>query len=855
MKKIYILFSIFTCLVCVNAQGYINERKQLKEMIVKELSKAKSVSRFHNLDKTINKAYSDIVLYEKDKDANKAASAVSKIGGILDAYIELENKNASEIEISFFAREKFFKTWAALKANKLTDNTLDRGMEVCLNKLDLVQERGPNNRAANYAIGALEAVNAFPNHPKAKLWKDYAEAVWNDWYGPGDSYEPSYVSHNISRLIQLGLRLGKTEELTSEKLKQTYFRYRDHISPSGLAVTPGDGEPYDQKSYVEALKEIAGVFPDETIIWALKMAYLGGSMATGRRTESDFGKDFPQFAKLKATPPNVGAAIQYLYPATYKQPDRMILAPSRQPNVPYAAFWIQDDCNYLYHGGIGDTRGDLYHNEVDNVLLIADRGRYDAPAWNNLFIVCEPDGEFPFNQTNGTQANRWYKGSANLRVSRAFLPNNNYLDVLGAESQRGLRCKESPYGYFFGNPDALSGNNDLIDLKEVRIEFALLPKAGEKSVGKVFPGRTWWGGYESRNNCPSDVPVEVMLSNLIISGPLGEKTLIPLDKVAENIEFSFIAPDAKQKFKEEPIKEGDLQVVTDPETGKKVIKLTTRYGRTVLKVKLNEKFNLTTQYSRIELSYKYVTPISGWTRVPIQLGINGSALQNSLKLDQQQGGVITGSAAYNRNNDCYGEVSYSAIWTSDSKWNRKTLLTEEGVLLVMDEFLPGSKADGKVAGPVWHLPSSPQTGKIDGSTINWYDASILHNPETTRAFTNKFNEASKNLFVAFKAPNGSESGVQYQPKHWETNDYAVFSNCKLEINKPTCWLSVLVPHDANLSAKEFADSKSGNGLKITEKGLGEYTIELKLNNSKWNHQPLIINFNKNGEWKITRLQK
>jgi len=845
----------FSFCLSVYAQGNSNERKQLKELIVNGLSKEKSVSRFHNLDKTIYKAYSDILQYEIDNDAKNAESAVAKIGGILDAYIELKDKNADEIEISFFAREKFFKTWQLIVKHKLTDNILDEGMTVCVDNLNLLRERGPNNRAANYAIGALEAVNAFPNHPKANLWKTYAEAVWSDWYGPGDSYEPSYVSHNVSRLIQLGLKLGKTKELTSEKLKQTYFRYRDQVSPSGLAVTPGDGEPYDQQSYVVALKEIAGVCPDETIIWALKQAYLGGTIAKGRRTEADFEKEFPQYAKMKTTPPNVGAAIQNLYPATYKQPDRMILAPSRQANIPYAAFWIQDDCNYLYHGGIGDSRGDLYHYEVDNVLLIADRGRYDWPAWNNLLVVGEADGEFPYNQTYGTQANRWYTGSANLRVARAYLPNKNYEKTPDGESEPGLQNKNSPYGYLIGNPDALSGNNDSINLREVKIELALLPTAGEESVGKVFPGRTWWGGYEGRNNCPSDVPVEVMLSNLVVSGEAGEKVLMPLDKITEKLKFSFIVPNKSQNFKETPLNDSDLQVVTDPETGKKVIKITTRFGRTVIRIKLNEKFNLTSEYSRIELSYKYLTPISKWTRVPIQLGINGSSIQNNLKLDQQQGGIITGSKAYNRNSDSYGEVCYRAIWSSDSKWNRRTLLTEEGVLLVMDEFLPGSKADGKVAGPVWHLPSTPQSGKMNVSTYDWFDASILHNPATARSFTDKFNEASKNLFVALKAPLESESGVQFQPKHWKTDDYAVFSKQTLRANKPVCWLSVLIPHDANLSAKELVDLKNGNGLKIVEKSYGDYSIELKVNDSKWKHQPLMINFNKNGEWKITRKEK
>ena len=151
--------------------------------------------------------------------------------GILDAFESTRNQSRP-LEVSFFAREKFFDSIRILKENKLMDAELRQLSESLVSQMSFCEERGPNNRAANYAMGALAAARLFPKHKDAKLWKAYAEAVWNDWYEPGDSYEPAYVAHNIPRLIALGVKLGKQKELKGDKLKQVYYKFRNHVSSS-----------------------------------------------------------------------------------------------------------------------------------------------------------------------------------------------------------------------------------------------------------------------------------------------------------------------------------------------------------------------------------------------------------------------------------------------------------------------------------------------------------------------------------------------------------------------------------------------------------------------------------------------
>lgn len=850
MKKQLLLYIIlFSSFGYINAQEKpITEmnRFEVAEKIINKTKIADNVSFYHSTDLDIYAAY-DLVI-SSDKARIKQGKDIFL--GILDAFAYTrKHPEVKQLNISFFAREKFFDGIRLLKEKGMMDKEFRQLSDAVINQMSICEERGPNNRAANYAIGALAAAELYPYHPDVKKWKAYAEAVWDDWYLPGDSYEPAYVSHNIPRLIALGVKLGKTEELKSEKLKKTYYRYRDHISSSGLTVTTGDGEPYDQLSYVIALGAIMEVSPDPTILWALKKAYLAGDMKTGRRPEEAFIKAYPQYANSEIMVPDVKSAVQCMFPATYQSKDRIILFPSRKDGTPFVQFWIQDDCNMLYHGGVADTRGDLIQYEVDGTMIIADRGRYEWPAWNNILLVSEPDAEYPFRETSGVNSGRWYRSSANLRMSRIHMPSAEYTinDKKSVDVHYALTEVKKPWGYMWGNPDAVAGKNDLLDLQEVKIEFALLPTAGEKSVGKVFPGRTWFGGYEYRNVCPSDQPVELYISDLYIAGAKGMKQLTALDEIADNLSFSFIAPDKTMVFPETPLSAEDYTIVTDAETGKKVLRLTTRFGRTVLRIKLNEKFKLTDEYSRIGLAYKYVTPIEGWTRVPIQFGINGCDLKYNLRLDRQQGGILTDAKAENKGEDSYGSVAYREIWTYDSFWKRRMLLTEEGVLIVSDEFIPGTEADGMVAGPVWHVPSAPQCGNADGETASWFDASLLHYPAQVRAFTDKYGEGDKKLFITFDSPVGSEHGMQYQPKHWKNDDYAVYSKHHLKAGTPIRWISVLIPHHKSIDSMKLAKA-----VCITNKDNERYVVKINLNDKHWKTSSLEIIMNANDEWNVVR---
>ena len=672
-----------------------------------------------------------IELYKKTNNINYLIKARAYVQGILDLW-NVSGRDASKMTRSeqgrsghpidlrpeFFHRAPMMESFSVMRDAGVLDETFQKDFQEMVENHFTAEERGPNNRSASFAIGCALAAKAFPNSSYAKQWRDYAEAVWEDWYGPGDTYEPCYILHH-RRLIELGQTLGKVEELRGEKLRKTYDRYLSEISPSGLAVSAGDGITYDSVSYQKLMESIVEVCPTPEYLWGLKMTYLWKP----GNTEESFYQKFPQYKDLESKAPAWKTHLSYRWPATSHRAERLILCPSWENGSPYAAFWLNDFSNYLYHGGVGDSRGDLIHYEVGGVLLIADRGRYDWPGWNNTFVVGEADAEYPFVQKQGINEKRWYRGSGDIRSLSVFSSSNIYIKESVATIKKGQVKEQNrfidqlkPLGFMYGNPDGIEGKNNVIPLKSVSVEFAVLPPDGEKSL-KVFPGRTWWGGYETRNVCPSASPVDVYISDLCIAGPKGEEVILPFDRIPEEMEVTITPPKGlkEPEFTAKRITGVEVQkivrVETDPITGRNVIRVTTQQGRIRLDFKLPGKvYNFGKDYTRINLSYQYLSPIQNWVRTPIRLYLNNSDLHGSLMIDGQQGGFLTKEKAESYDGDGFGSVSYNAIWTYDSSWTRSTVLTKEGILVVRDEFKPGVSAKGLVGGPVWHLPQAPKSG-------------------------------------------------------------------------------------------------------------------------------------------------
>lgn len=770
----------------------------------------------------------------------------------------------------FFSQGIYFQLLNELISKGLVDDELKSiGSELARDILNPA-ERGANNRSFYFAIGQAIASRLFPELEEAAAWSAYAEAVWEDWFEPGDCYEPGYVAHNIKQVIELGLILGKTEELRSAKALSAFRRYRDHISPSGLAIQPGDGGT--QSAYVDALALMAEITGDGTFLWAAQQAFLAGeyggyyNAVSGRLPEETAApaieRKFAKFKDIGLEPvlPPAANQVQAMYPETYKIPDRLILNASRMQDQPYAAFYLNDRMETLHHAH-EDNRGDLYHYEVGGVMYLKRSGWHKWAGQSNTLVVDDALSEFPFCYTKGLQSNHWYKASSSVRMLRDFIPSERYKQlystpdsfrhtgeaVAGDETMMPLPHffldKESPYGVHLSNPEGLAGSNEMLTVRSVTLSFHTFLRGGKHHFPKSLQ---WYRDY--REVAPADGPVELLIKNIHLAGSKGKLVLVEPEAWMNQLEAAFYEDGKKGTPEEKRVLTWDemqewVSVVTDKLTGERALKIVSPPGRLDLTWKgLDETVHLTDDYQRIGYDYLYTTDVREFLRTPIRVFVNGMTCR-SLYSDHQQGGILKAAVSQQQGGDSFGSMEYEGVYTHDSHWIRQTLLTEEGVLVVVDRFVPGEEAEGLAGGPVW------QINKPDEQGLFWYDSEAEA-------------ELGKKLMVYFHPQRGHEYGVQFQPKLWHDQSYAIYDKVMLQPGREETYVSVMVPHDADIPGAAVAGKRHFHSLIVDpreeSKGIVtnvsvEGTVSVRLMPySEWQPAPLIMEMSKDGNWRVTR---
>lgn len=714
----------------------------------------------------------------------------------------------------FFSQAYYFRTLKRMVESKAIDQSTLLQAQKIAEEVLLVprfQERGPNNRPFHFALGNSYAAKLFPGSSYAKRWKNYANAVWSDWYDAGDTYEPGYVAHNIMQVVELGLQLGKEKELKSEKIRQTFYRYRDQISSTGLTFAPGDGT--DQSDYVKGLIAVAEITRDETLFWAADVAFWTGnySVNAGERRNKESVEDqllyeqlFGQLHKMGLHPrrPDTACSIQRIFPATYQVTDRILMTPSRSPGSPFAGYYL-NDCAETTHHAHEDNRGEIYHYEVDSVMYLCRSGWSKWVGHANTFVVEDAMNEFPFYNSQGMLRGHWYKGSTNMRIMRNFQESDDYHFIkseVPAHDYLFSSTKKNDEGFFYVNPDALAGKCDQMTIKELSFRLNSFPR-NEKKNYSFDPGMMWYREY--RDIAPCDSAQVIILDNISVSGPAGKRMLFDFETFPENLEIRIYPPgSAKDTTLIRTLKGKDvldIVALVDSRKGSgKALQVKCDLGRTDILLKgINLDVDFNKDYDRIDVDYCYTSDVSEFLRPSFKIGVNGQA-PRSMYVDRQQGGVLKNSVVTQQEEDCYSEFTYKGVFTFDSQWTRKTVLTREGYLAIYDEYLPGESADGMAGGPVWQLMTPPESG------INWFDAVAG-------------KKIDKKLMVYFHPDSHNCYGVQRQYKFQNDQSYAVYAQTYLKANIPARFVTVLVPHDASFSGEEIAGISYYNGLPVSRK--------------------------------------
>ena len=414
------------------------------------------------------------------------------------------------------------------------------------------------------------------------------------------------------------------------------------------------------------------------------------------------------------------------------------------------------------------------------------RGGVGEAAYD-LLTVLPPDMKFPIKEGSGMDkptGEAWKMSSMSVKValpSREGPDSKNW--VFDDKIEKFRRRDEPELGFSYGNMDGYWHLNDDYHLSSLRI--------GE------FPSGT-------------------QVQNIRIAGPSGEKILASLSTLPPNlkielhrgehmIELKGALRRAAVRFVEGGRRKGRCLEVAD--LGNDASLVLTLEG-------LDESFNGNTEFTRMSYDFKgkqggSITPnVRTKPRYFTPLWHRGAILeQDNLRSE-------------NKGDASYGRFTMRNYYGSRSRWTRQTVLTEEGYLIVRDDYTPCSDVDGYHASPCWSIVADENS--VSGP--NWFEA-----PARDHAW---WQTKRKRLLLYLHPQENFTIG---QVEHRTSQDIGggnvrnTFARATLKAGKTQTWLSVLRPfndgEDPKAIASEIGSSIHPNGDATVE--IGSTRVKIK----------------------------
>ncbi len=397
------------------------------------------------------------------QDERYARSAVARLRLIAAQEPEIR-------EADFFTVYPLTLAWRAAVDGKLADDALSTAMETfaarrfkARDALDL------NNQTLNRACGLELAAQTWPALKQAQTWHAYALTIAALLEQTEDIPEnaPNYNSLDLACAWLLTDLLKRPDLATRPGLAAMYRRYRDQVSPAGFLAPYGDsgtapraGDPdWPMHSpwahYVAAFERAAHVYRDPTLRWAaVHLAQAGarhmppsdGYTGIEALLYFSFAVDWAAADRTTTQPARASGVLTRRDAETTGAPDKLILAPSREPGAP---FLLSDLYGRGAHAHENQQGAVTYFEFRDTPLLTALGYNNREPAHANLVLLA-PDGE-PFPHTPGGFApGVWHEASLpSSRVPRhdESAPFRRRLDALT------FRIAAGPTGVVFAAAD------------------------------------------------------------------------------------------------------------------------------------------------------------------------------------------------------------------------------------------------------------------------------------------------------------------------------------------------------------------------------------------------------------------
>jgi len=808
-----------------------------------------------------------------------ANQAAARLEGIADAYAATKDPKAQDKIVRgmggwFFERYPFYFACWRLEEKGLLNAELKKKLapfrEQPKSAADQIAgyERGVNNRAFNFCGDALVAAKNHPDHPLAADFRKYAEVCWQDWMDLGTTPEvmPSYNRIFLAAILDLAEMMGKEDELRA-RMAGEFKRYFRQMSGNG--VRGGDAEamtsligakkpaagvpgwyalddiysnPWDANctmNYADIAIKAARVFRYPEYIWYARTLLANGDIPDERlspEAKAAIAERLGEFERdgMKMQTPDDKAFVSTLSFHDGAIADRLILMPQRAGTGPFAAFYVYDRLEGFMHGPASQT-GKLYDFSVDGSLLLRQGGKYShAPYWENTILMTEPGRSFPLPKPGGIVSGKWATATVSLLAGRSRWQCDNEYVRSGEERMPFTKQTNSlPTHRLYGNYNVFSHAGDSL-LTELPLHFVLVPAKGAAFAFEPV------GIYTGASNPGTETPMTVTFENLRLIGPKGEKAVDDLETVSDDIQVAFTPPSLdrarNKKFDHQVLtgleRQAAIQVVEGSQPGRRAWKLTLKPGTLSITLKLRDKFDVTKDYTRLALDYKYDGDTSQWMRLPIGLG-NGVTWYDGGGFGESQGAILHSARTEQHGGDSLGIMDYGNVWTAGTKWTRRALLTQEGIMLVCDEITGDKMANGWTAGALWHLGPDWKKNQTEEQPIagnGWFDA-----PPFNRAVWQK---DPKRLLVWFQPGEGMSAGMEKRDTGWN-GSWAVWQKGTLNSGQTRRFVTVLVPHAASEAASGIAAK-----VKVAEDAQGRISLTVG---------SLEVSLAPDNVWKVTRL--
>jgi hypothetical protein len=129
--------------------------------------------------------------------------------------------------------------------------------------LELKKERGAFNRAFHLAHGLADTARLLPDHPSAQAWRTFADHVWADFTGPGDTFEDSTGYNGLwaCSVFHLAAITHQEAFLLTPRSQAIFDRFLAWMAPNGAYPDLGNASYFlhGAPQWLDALERLGAL--------------------------------------------------------------------------------------------------------------------------------------------------------------------------------------------------------------------------------------------------------------------------------------------------------------------------------------------------------------------------------------------------------------------------------------------------------------------------------------------------------------------------------------------------------------------------------------------------------------------